>query len=159
MSPQFVLLGLYVVLDVVLELLPSQLDAAGQGVQLLFCEAWDLGQARVGVQKHGLLKCVSLLIGRMIPLWACAGAGFCGLQVVIYGGKRYLAAPEQRQLSHSWRAVICSMLRLSDCPSRTWYRGVTHSEAGGRLAGVEVTGQLYCGFRSALYQSQSHRAN
>jgi hypothetical protein len=50
-------------------------------------------------------------------------------------------------------------LRWSDCPSRTWYRGVTHSEADGRLAGVEVTGRLCCGFRTALYQSQSHRAN
>jgi hypothetical protein len=38
-------------------------------------------------------------------------------------------------------------LRLSDGPSRTWYRGVTHSEADGRLAGVEVTGRRrYCGF-------------
>ncbi len=53
-TAQLVLLGRYVVPDVVLELLPSQLDAAGQGVQLLLCEAWDLGQARVGVKKHGL---------------------------------------------------------------------------------------------------------
>lgn len=108
MSAQLGLLGRDVVPDVGLELLPPQLDAAGQGVQLLFSEAWDLGQARVGVKKHGLRWNVSLLIGRMIPLWARAGAGLCGLQVVIYGGKRYLAAPEQRQSSHSWRAVICS---------------------------------------------------
>ena len=51
---QLVLLALNIGLDVVLELLPSQLDAAGQGVQLRSGEAWDLGQARVWVKQHGL---------------------------------------------------------------------------------------------------------
>lgn len=45
---------LYVVLDAMLELLPSQLDAAGQGIQLLPREAWDLGQARISLKVHGL---------------------------------------------------------------------------------------------------------
>lgn len=54
MAAQLVLLACYIVADVALELLPPQLDAAGQGVQLLSGEAWDLGQARARVQKHGL---------------------------------------------------------------------------------------------------------
>lgn len=54
MAAQLVLLALYVARDVALELLAPQLDAAGQGVQLLSREAWDLGQARIGVKKHGL---------------------------------------------------------------------------------------------------------
>lgn len=71
---QFVLLGLDIVVDVLLQLLPSELDAAGEGVQLLSGEAWNLGQARVGLKKHGLGGGRgSLLIGREIPLWACGG--------------------------------------------------------------------------------------
>lgn len=53
-SAQIGLLGRDVVIDVAFELLPSQLDIPGQGVQLLSGEAWDLGQARVWVKKHGL---------------------------------------------------------------------------------------------------------
>lgn len=51
---QLVLLAADVAGDVRLELVAPELDAAGQGVQLLFCEAWDLGQGRVGLEKHGL---------------------------------------------------------------------------------------------------------
>jgi hypothetical protein len=54
MAAQVGLLGLYELGNVVLELLPSQLDTAGQGIQLLTGEAWDLGQARVRLKKHGL---------------------------------------------------------------------------------------------------------
>lgn len=61
------LLARYIVLDVLLELLPSQLDAASQGVQLLPREAWDLGQARIWTKKHGLAGTWSALAGRMIP--------------------------------------------------------------------------------------------
>jgi hypothetical protein len=46
-TAQVILPVLYIVVDVILKLLPSQLDAAGQGIQLLAREAWYLGQARV----------------------------------------------------------------------------------------------------------------
>lgn len=62
---QLVLLALNIVPDVVFELLPSQLDGAGQGVQLLSREAWDLGQTRVGVKQHGLAV-KSAVTGRVI---------------------------------------------------------------------------------------------
>ncbi|KAI0582080.1 hypothetical protein Alg130_06287 [Pyrenophora tritici-repentis] len=54
MLAQFLLLGPNIVLNVLLELLAPQLDTAGQAIQLLSGEAWDLGQSRVGVEKHGL---------------------------------------------------------------------------------------------------------
>jgi len=54
MLAQLVLLHSNILLDVLLELLAPQLDIAGQGIQLLSAEAWNLGQSRVGVEKHGL---------------------------------------------------------------------------------------------------------
>lgn len=44
----------YIVADIVLELLPSQLDAAGQGIEGVSAQALDLGQARICLeQQHG----------------------------------------------------------------------------------------------------------
>lgn len=51
---QVMLAAGYIVADVVLELLPSQLDAAGQGIEGFSAQAWDLGQARICLQvQHG----------------------------------------------------------------------------------------------------------
>lgn len=51
---QVMLAAGYIVADVVLELLPSQLDAAGQGIEGVSAQAWDLGQARIGRKvQHG----------------------------------------------------------------------------------------------------------
>jgi hypothetical protein len=44
---QLILAVLYIVGNVLLELLPSQLDTAGQGIDLMPREARDLGQARI----------------------------------------------------------------------------------------------------------------
>lgn len=42
----------HICIDVCLELLLFQVNAASQAVQLLGREAWDLGQAGVGLQEH-----------------------------------------------------------------------------------------------------------
>ena len=51
-AAQLVLLALYVVIDICLELLLLALDAGGKAAQLLRAHVWDLGQTRVGAQKH-----------------------------------------------------------------------------------------------------------
>ena len=45
-------LALYIRLDVAFELLPSQLDTAGQGIEGFSAQAWDLGQARICLEVH-----------------------------------------------------------------------------------------------------------
>jgi hypothetical protein len=100
MLAQLVLLALYVVLDVIFELLPSQLDAAGQGVQLLFLEARDLGQAPVGVKHgHGLAGWLYESSDRPgKPLRVVCPGWVPGFRLLY----REETAPEQCQ-SYSWR--------------------------------------------------------
>ncbi len=51
-ADELALLLAYIGMDVCLELLLLQLDAARQALELLGREAWYLGQARVGLQAH-----------------------------------------------------------------------------------------------------------
>jgi hypothetical protein len=137
MLAQLVLLGPYVGLDVVFELLSSQLDAAGQDVQLLFLKARDLGQARVDVKHgHGLACCVSLLIGR-INRFGYAPGGFVG-------SGSYICRKLSRHLSTVSRTHgggdMQRRLRLSECP----YLGFGSDAFGRKRIGRGISrGRLY----------------
>jgi hypothetical protein len=99
---QFVLSALYIVLDVLLELLPPQLDAAGQGVQLLFSKAWDLGQACIWMEEHGLCCFAPSTARPDDSVSGCAGG--CA-QVIMYALDVNVVTPVRASVLMA--AVIC----------------------------------------------------
>jgi hypothetical protein len=117
-----------VVLDVRLELQPAQLDAAGQGIQLLSRSAWDLGQFRVRTQKHMAWLGGSLLgRARLIPSRALAG---------YERGRRDIRRDTCARVS---RTHLAGRLPSGARGTvGTWLGDVTHPE---RLAEHQVTGR------------------